>query len=74
MYSNKRDSPSIRYPEAGFCKTRSYKNLPVTYLFGTDRLLQACGLEHLNRDGLKEKFPGINYDNSPINLNIFTRG
>lgn len=38
------------------------------------RLLQTCGLEHLNRNGLKEKFPVIIYDNSPINLNIFTRG
>lgn len=37
-------------------------------------MLQACGLEDLNRDGLKERFPEINYDNSPINLNISTRG
>lgn len=72
MYRDKCDSRSIRYPEAG-CYN-SYKNLPVTYLFGTGRLLQASGLEHLKRNGLKERFPGINYDHSPINLNIFTRG
>jgi len=72
MYRDKCDSPSIRYPEAGFYN--SYKNIPVTYLFGTGRLLQSCGLQHLNRNGLKERFPGINYDNSPINLDNFTRG
>jgi hypothetical protein len=52
MYQDKCDSSSTGYLEAGFYN--SYKNLPVTYLFGKGRLLQARALEHSNRNDLKE--------------------
>jgi hypothetical protein len=57
MYHDKCDSRSSGYPEAGFYN--SYKNLPVTYLFGKGRLLQARGLEHSNQNDVKET---VSYD------------